>query len=292
MDARVARVSTTVDARERVNWVSAVPFLLMHVACLAAFWTGTSWRAAGLCLALYVIRMFAITGGYHRYFSHRSYRTSRAFQFVLAWVGSAALQKGPLWWAAHHRHHHRHSDRDPDLHSPGLRGFWWAHVGWILCDRYKATDLAAIKDFAAFPELRWLNRYHVLPGVLLAVGCFVAMGWQGLVWGFFISTVLLYHGTFVINSLCHIMGSVRYETHDDSRNSLLLAIITLGEGWHNNHHYFAASTRMGFVWWEIDVTYYMLKLLSVVGLVWDLRTAPARVLEAGRLPPRRSTATA
>jgi stearoyl-CoA desaturase (Delta-9 desaturase) len=265
---------------ERIAWLRSLPFIGVHLACLGAFWTGVSWQALALCAALYVIRMFGITAGYHRYFAHRSYRTSRAFQFVLAWIGGSAVQKGPLWWAGHHRHHHKYSDEEPDVHSPVLRGFWWSHVGWFLCTRYDDTDFDAIKDFSKYPELQWLNHYHVVPGVVLAIGCFLAMGWQGLVWGFFISTVLLYHGTFVINSLCHMMGTVRYQTDDDSKNSLLLALITLGEGWHNNHHHYQSSTRQGFFWWEIDLSYYGLTALSWVGLVWDLRTPPPAVVNA------------
>ena len=264
----------------RIEWISSLPFFAVHAACLAAFWTGVSWQAIALCVALYVSRCFGITGGYHRYFSHRSYRTSRAFQFVLAWLGCSAAQKGPLWWAAHHRHHHRHSDKEPDVHSPELEGFWWSHVGWILSSKYDATNFDAIKDFSHYPELRWLNRYHAVPPTLLAIGCYLWMGWQGLVWGFFVSTVLLYHGTFVINSLCHMFGRVRYKTTDESKNSLILALITLGEGWHNNHHYYAASARMGFFWWEIDVSYYTLKLLAVFGLIWDVKQPPPRVLAA------------
>jgi stearoyl-CoA desaturase (delta-9 desaturase) len=267
-------------ASDRIDWIRSLPFLGVHLACVAAWWTGVSWQALALCAGLYIIRMFGITAGYHRYFSHRSYRTSRWFQFVLAWIGCSAVQKGPLWWAGHHRHHHKHSDEDPDVHSPVLRGFWWSHVGWFLCSRYDDTDHHAIKDFSKYPELRWLNDYHVVPGVVLAVLCTALMGWQGLVWGFFISTVLLYHGTFVINSLCHMLGTVRYATGDESRNSLVLALITLGEGWHNNHHHYQSSTRQGFFWWEIDVSYYVLIALSWVGLVWDLRTPPASIVNA------------
>lgn len=278
----VTNRTRSIPENHRIDWIKSLPFFGVHVACLAAFWTGVSWKAILLCWALYVIRMFGVTAGYHRYFAHRSYRTTRFFQFVLAWIGSSAVQKGPLWWAAHHRHHHQHSDQEADVHSPEQEGFWWSHVGWILSSKYAATDFNAIKDFAKYPELRWLNRFHVVPGVLLAVGCFLAMGWQGLMWGFFISTVLLYHGTFVINSLCHMMGKVRYKTTDTSRNSLILALITLGEGWHNNHHYYATSTNMGFFWWEVDLSYYTLKFLSFFGLIWDMKKPPQRVLEAAR----------
>jgi len=251
----------------------------LHLACLAAFWTGVSWRSAALCVACYAVRMFGITAGYHRYFAHRSYKTSRWFQCVLAVIGSSALQKGVLWWAAHHRYHHQHSDEHEDVHSPARRGFWWSHAGWFLCTRYDETRFDLVKDLSVYPELRWLNRHERIPGIVLAIGCFLLLGWQGLVWGFFISTVLLYHGTFAINSLCHIFGRVRYDTGDDSRNSFMLALITFGEGWHNNHHFYSSSTRMGFRWWEIDLSYYGLRLLSILGIVWELRMPPVRVLQ-------------
>jgi stearoyl-CoA desaturase (delta-9 desaturase) len=278
----VTHNSRSVSDNRRIECIRSLPFFGMHLACLSAFWTGVSWKVAVLCVALYVVRMFGVTAGYHRYFSHRSYRTSRFFQFVLAWIGCSAAQKGPLWWAAHHRHHHQHSDQERDVHSPEREGFWWSHLGWILCSKYEATDFDMVKDFAKYPELRWLNRFHVVPPFLLAVACFLFLSWQGLVWGFFVSTVLLYHGTFVINSLCHMFGRIRYKTTDTSRNSFILALITLGEGWHNNHHYYATSTNMGFFWWEIDVSYYTLKALSFLGLIWDIKKPPRRVLEAAR----------
>jgi stearoyl-CoA desaturase (delta-9 desaturase) len=277
-----------VDPRDRIDWIESLPFFGVHLACLGAFWTGVSWNAAFLCAGLYTIRMFGITAGYHRYFAHRSYRTSRPFQFVLAWIACSALQKGPLWWAGHHRRHHRHSDEESDVHSPLQRGFWWSHVGWVISPAFVHTDVAAIKDFARYPELRWMNRLHVVPGVLLAIGCFLAMGWTGLVWGFFIGTVLLYHATFAINSLCHMFGTTRYATRDGSRNSLLLALITLGEGWHNNHHHYPGSTRQGLLWWEIDLSFYVLKALSWLGLVWDLRAPPPTILALAQVRRRRA----
>jgi stearoyl-CoA desaturase (Delta-9 desaturase) len=269
-------VDSSIRRSDAIDWQASLPFLAMHLACFSAIWTGVSWKAAALCFALYVIRMFGITAGYHRYFSHRSYRTGRVFQFVLACIGASALQKGPLWWAAHHRHHHQHSDQEDDIHSPLQSGFWWSHVGWMISNRYDETQYRLIQDFAKYPELRWLNRYSLLTGFMLAGGCFAVLGWQGLVWGFFISTVLLYHGTFAINSFCHIFGKVRYETSDTSRNSLILALITLGEGWHNNHHYYSTSTRMGFFWWEVDISYYVLRVLAALGIVWELKPPPER----------------
>jgi stearoyl-CoA desaturase (delta-9 desaturase) len=263
------------------SWKS-LPMLLVHVAALGAFLLPFSWSLVWVCLATYWLRVFGITGGYHRYFSHRTYKTSRWFQFVMAWIGSMAVQKGVLWWSAHHRHHHRYSDLHGDLHSPGLQGFVWAHIGWILAPDYERTPIEKVPDLARFPELVWLNTWHLVPPVALAVALFLAGGLPWLVWGFFVSTVLCWHATFVINSLTHMFGRRRYVTKDDSRNSLVLALITMGEGWHNNHHYYQSSTRQGFFWWEIDLTYYVLRLLALVGLVWDLREPPRHVVE-GRL---------
>ncbi len=254
-------------------------FILVHVACLAVFWTGVTKTALALCVVMFVTRKFGITGAFHRYFSHRSYKTSRPFQFFLAFLGGAAAQKGALWWAAHHRHHHKHSDTDEDLHSAKLEGFYWSHVGWVLSDEYEEYDPNGVKDLAKFPELVWLDKWIFIPPVTAAVLCFLIGGWSGLVVGFFISTVILYHTTFAINSLCHMFGSRRYETGEESKNSLWLAIITMGEGWHNNHHHYPLSARQGFFWYELDITYYILLGLEKVGLVWDLKAPPARYLQ-------------
>lgn len=268
-------------------------FWAVHVACIAALWVGFSWVAVAVCFALYVIRMFAITGAYHRYFSHRSYDTSRVFQFLLAVLGTTAAQKGPIWWASHHRHHHRYSDTEEDIHSPIIHGIYFAHVGWVLSSQFVEARPELVKDLLKFPELRLLERFNVVPAILLAVGCFFlgmwlqhafpelgTNGWQMLVWGFFISTVLLYHGTFCINSFTHLIGKRRFPSTDHSRNHWLLALITLGEGWHNNHHYYPGSERQGFYWWEFDISHYILTVLSWFGLVWNLRTPPARVYAA------------
>jgi stearoyl-CoA desaturase (delta-9 desaturase) len=262
----------------RIPLLRAVPFTLVHLAGFAAFFVEFRWSFVILCLVLYAIRMFFVTAGYHRYFSHRSYKTSRVFQFILAFMAMSSAQKGVLWWAAHHRNHHRFSDTEEDLHSPMQFGFWWSHVGWILSDSYNKTEMHMIRDFAKFPELRWLDRYHLIPPVVLAVALFLFGGWGALVWGFFISTVLLWHGSFTINSLAHLFGRRRYPTTDTSRNNWWLALITLGEGWHNNHHHYMASVRQGFFWWEIDVTYYVLKMLSWCRIVWDLRIPPPHIL--------------
>jgi stearoyl-CoA desaturase (delta-9 desaturase) len=159
----------------------------------------------------------------------------------------------------------------------------WSHVGWILSSDYQSTDSDRVRDLEKFPELRFLNRWHFLPGASLLALTFALGSWWGFVWGFLVSTTLLWHGTFTINSLSHVFGRRRYVTTDNSRNSLILALVTMGEGWHNNHHYYQRATNQGFFWWEIDLTYYVLRLLAAVGLVWDLHRPPEHVLEANRI---------
>jgi stearoyl-CoA desaturase (delta-9 desaturase) len=287
-------------AADGVDWLRIVPFVGMHLACLAVFWVGWSPFAVGVAVALYGLRMFAITGFYHRYFSHRAFKTSRVGQFAFGLLGASAVQRGPIWWAAHHRHHHAHSDQPDDVHSPSQRGFLWSHMGWFLSRRHFAPPLERVRDLQRFPELRLLDRFDILVPVALAVGLFLlgwalesrapALGtdrWQLLVWGFFVSTVACYHATYTINSLSHGFGRRRYETRDDSRNNFWLALLTLGEGWHNNHHHYPMSARQGFYWWEIDITYYGLRLLAALGVIWDLKPVPAAVRDGGarRVPP-------
>ncbi|MCP5209345.1 MAG: acyl-CoA desaturase [Hahellaceae bacterium] len=279
----------------RIDWVRCIPFIALHIACLGVIWVGVSPVAVLMCLAMFVLRMFAITAFYHRYFAHRSFKTSRGWQFFFAALGNTACQRGALWWASHHRKHHKHSDQDADLHSPVRHGFWWSHVGWFMCEDGFKTDYSVIKDWAKFPELRFLNRFDVISPAIFAVliygaGEVIAAFWpeagtsgmQMLVWGFVVSTVLLFHATFTINSLGHIWGSRRFNTQDHSRNNAVLALLTLGEGWHNNHHRFAVSARQGFYWWELDISYLLLKMLSWIGVVRDLNPVPERILQEGR----------
>lgn len=287
---------------ERVDWQRTLPFIFLHLGCLGVIWVGWSWVAVVAAVALYLIRMFAITGFYHRYFSHRTFRTSRAAQFIFAVIGNSSMQRGPLWWAATHRHHHKHSDHEEDIHSPVVSGFLWSHIGWLTSMRNFPTNYTAIPDLKKYPELVFLNRYdQIVPiafGLLmLGIGALLewllpASGvtmWQFFFWTFFVSTTVLLHGTLFINSLAHVWGKRRYQTDDDSRNSFLLAVITLGEGWHNNHHRYPHATRQGFRWWEIDPTYAALKVLSWLGIIWDLRPVPERVLEEGRNAPNAQT---
>lgn len=273
-----------------VNLVRCIPFVILHLGCLGVLWVGWSWFAVWMAVALYFVRMFFVTGISHRYFSHKTYSTSRFGQFVLALCVGTTVQRGALWWAYHHRHHHQHSDEPEDAHSPHVHGFLWSHIGWITSRRNFPTDYSKIRDLAKFPELVFLNRFDVLvPGLfaagLLGLGSYLAVvapaletsGAQLLVWGFFVSTTALFHGTACINSLAHLMGNRRFETSDDSRNSFILSLITLGEGWHNNHHRYMSATRQGFYWWELDITYYLLKAVSWTGFIRDFKEVPASI---------------
>jgi stearoyl-CoA desaturase (delta-9 desaturase) len=267
-----------VPEHDDIMYPQVLPFLMVHAGCFAVIWSGISWRSAAICLVLYVVRMFAIGAGYHRYFSHRAFSTSRVFQFMLAFLAQSSAQKSVLWWAAKHRHHHLHSDTEQDVHSPLHSGFIYSHVTWIFYREHDATNLMKVADFASYPELMWLHRFETLPALLTAGLCFLTAGWSGLVVGFFWSTVLLYHATFCINSLAHVHGRKRYVTGDESRNNWMLALFTMGEGWHNNHHACQSSARQGFRWWEVDVTFYILQILSWLGIVWDLKKPPKKVL--------------
>lgn len=291
---------------DKVDWVRVMPFVVLHLGCLGIIWVGASAFAVWTAVALYFLRMFAVTGIYHRYFSHKTYSTSRFGQFLLALWGGTTVQRGGLWWAYHHRHHHQHSDEEEDAHSPHVHGFWWSHIGWITSRRNFPTDYSKVKDLAKFPELVFLNRFDLIVPVVFALSIFGlgawlehaapglgTNGWQLLVWGFFVSTTALFHGTACINSMAHLMGKRRYNTTDDSRNSFILAIICLGEGWHNNHHRYQSATRNGFYWWEIDPTYYGLKFLSWTGFIWGLKPVPQSILDEGtRAEHLRSVAAA
>jgi stearoyl-CoA desaturase (delta-9 desaturase) len=281
---------------KKVDWFRIIPFVIMHLMCLGVIWVGWSWFAVLTAVGLYLIRMFAITAFYHRYFSHKTFKTNRFWQFMFAAIGNSSVQRGPLWWAAHHRHHHRFADTEKDIHSPSRHGFIWSHIGWLTSPANFPTKMQYVKDWAQYSELRWINRFDIVIPVLLAVILFLGgnllqnyapgtgtNGPQLLIWGFFISSVVLFHGTVTINSFDHMIGSRRYNTSDTSRNNAVLALITLGEGWHNNHHHYAVTAKQGFYWWEIDVTYYLLKILSWLGIVWDLRGLPEGLRDQNRV---------
>jgi stearoyl-CoA desaturase (delta-9 desaturase) len=270
----------------RFDPLAAGPLIAMHGAALAVLWTGVSGVALAVAAVLFVARAFGLTAGYHRYFAHRSYRTSRIGQLALGLLGASAAQMGPLWWAGHHRLHHRHSDRTGDPHSPVTGSLYWAHIGWLLCRRHAATPLGAMRDFARFPELVWLDRWHAVAPAAVALGCwalgaalaargFATSGAQMLIVGFLLGTLALYHVTYAVNSLAHRFGTRRYDAEDGSRNHALLALVSLGDGWHNNHHRFPRAARHGFFWWELDPTWLGLRALAALGFVSDLVPVPA-----------------
>ncbi|MDP2152670.1 MAG: acyl-CoA desaturase [Methylotenera sp.] len=281
---------------QTIDWLRVIPFILIHVACLAVFWVGVSWFAVSFAIGFYLIRMFAITAFYHRYFSHKAFCTTRFFQFILALIGATAVQRGPIWWASHHRHHHLYSDESEDAHSPVQHGFLWSHIGWFLSSKNFTAHLENVKELSKFSELRFLDRFDAVIPVLVAIGIYLLGSWlestypslntngmQLLVWGFAISTVVLYHATFTVNSLSHVWGKRRYATTDQSRNNFWIALATLGEGWHNNHHHYPGSAKQGFYWWEVDLTYYGLKILAMCGLIWDLRMVPTSIRESRKI---------
>lgn len=277
-----SHLSQPAEFHDDIIYPNTIAFIFVHVVPFAAIWSGVTLTSVILAITLYVVRMFGITAGYHRYFSHRSFKTSRAFQCVLAFLAMSSAQKSVLWWAALHRHHHRHSDLEDDVHSPLHRGFFYSHLGWIFDPKHADTRVDEVPDLAKYPELRFLDKHQLIPAIVLAVVCFLIDGWPGLLIGFFASTAVLYHGTFFINSLAHVHGSQRYVTGDTSRNNWWLAVITLGEGWHNNHHAYQRSTRQGFRWYEVDITYYVLTALSWVGITWDLGEPPREVVHNER----------
>ena len=279
------------------EWLRIIPFIILHAACLGVIWVGWSWTAVIVAVGLYAIHMFAITGFYHRYFCHRSFKTNRFWQLLFAILGNSSVQRGPLWWACHHRHHHRYADQKEDVHSPSQSGFLWSHIGWLTSRANFATRMQYVRDWARYPELVWINRFDTVIPIFLAAALYVAgeilsaftpqlgtSGPQLLIWGFFISSTFLFHGTCTINSLDHMIGTRRYNTPDTSRNNALLALLTLGEGWHNNHHHYPISARAGFFWWEIDITYYCLFFLSWLGIIHDLRPVPEAIKNADTLP--------
>jgi len=283
------------NVEDHVDIARCISMIILHIGCLGVIWVGWSWFAVTIAVLLYFARMFAVTGFLHRYFSHRTFKTNRLMQFIFAVLASTAVQRGALWWASHHRKHHQESDTQNDVHSPHADSFIWSHIGWITSTKNFSTDYKRVRDFAKYPELVFLDRFDVLVPMLMGVGLYfigelVGMTWpslatagpQLLVWGFFVSTTFLFHGTSTINSLAHIFGKQRFSTGDKSKNNFWLALITLGEGWHNNHHYYMHSARQGFYWWEIDPTYYGLRIMSWLGMIHDLKPVPQRVLELGR----------
>jgi len=286
---------------KEIDWARVIPYIIIHLSLISLFFVGVSEIAIAIFLIMYGIRMFAITGFYHRYFSHKTFKTSRIMQFIFAVVGASAVQRGPIWWAAHHREHHMHSDTINDKHSPKAHSFFWSHTGWFLTKANFLTHTKMVKELSRFPELRLIDRFDVIIPIatcisLYFLGDFLLInhpslntsGVQLLSWGFVLSTVILYHSTFLVNSVAHLWGTTRYNTKDESKNNFLIALLTFGEGWHNNHHHYPGSARQGFYWWEVDLTYYLLKLMSALGLIWDIRTVSSNIRESNKINPKKT----
>lgn len=262
-----------------------VLFWSIHSTVLLAFVYPPDAALLALAFLSHYGRMIGITLCFHRHMAHRAFQFSRPVRFLFAWLGTTALQKGPIWWAGNHVYHHKYADREGDPHSPLVSGFYSAHMGWFTNDIRWDTlepDNPVVREFSRYPEMRWLDRYYAVPPALLALGLFLAGGWPFLVYGFCVPTFTLAHSTFAINSINHLFGSRRFETPDNSRNNFWTTLLTLGEGWHNNHHRFQRAARNGFYWWELDPTYWVVKALGAMGLATDIVPVPARVYAEAR----------
>ncbi|MDA0722905.1 MAG: acyl-CoA desaturase [Verrucomicrobia bacterium] len=280
-----------VEGQEKVEWFRCIPFILIHLSVIGVLFVNFSWWCVAIAFISYCVRMFAITAFYHRYFSHRAFETNRIVQFLGAFVACSAGQRGPLWWSAHHRRHHKYSDTDLDVHSPKSKSVLWSHALWFMSDYALPTFLREIPDWLKYKELRFINRYDWIPVLTLALFCYwlgetswaisklETSGAQLFVWGFLVPTVALYHATFSVNSLAHIFGKRKFETLDESRNNALVSVLTLGEGWHNNHHFFPSSARQGFFKGQFDPTHRILQVLSFFGFVWGLKKSATSVQE-------------
>ena len=281
---------------KEIDWARVIPYIIIHLSIISIFFVDFSLTAFWVFIGMYAIRMFAITGFYHRYFSHKAFKTSRLTQFIFAIIGASAVQRGPIWWAAHHREHHMHSDTIHDKHSPKAHSFFWSHTGWFLTKANFITHTRLVKELSRFPELRLIDRFDIVIPILTCLGLFYigeylntahpaleTNGLQLLSWGFVLSTILLYHSTFLVNSVAHLWGKKRYDTKDSSRNNFIVAILTFGEGWHNNHHHYPGSASQGFYRWEIDITYYLLKLLNTFGIIWGMRTISSNIRESNKI---------
>jgi stearoyl-CoA desaturase (Delta-9 desaturase) len=268
------------------NVVQITIFWLVQASALLVFAVPFRWAFIAIWAASHFIRAIGLTLAFHRYFAHRAFKMNRVARFAWAFIGTAAMQKGPLWWAGHHVNHHRFADRDGDPHSPMVSGVYYAHIGWFLNDakndRLEPTN-PVIRDFRKAPEIVWLDKYFFVPPLLLAIVLYAIGDIPLLVWGFCLPTTTLAHATFAINTVNHMFGSRRFETVDESRNNPITAVFAVGEGWHNNHHRYQRAARNGFYWWEFDPTWYVIRAMAALGLVWDVQPVPKRIYDEARV---------
>jgi len=298
-----------VDLRLRIMNLIGVtlPFVGVLAAIVLLWGVAFDWIHLAIMAFMYVITAIGITVGYHRYFTHRSFRTNRAVEAVLAALGSMAMEGPVLTWAAVHRSHHQHSDHDDDPHSPHghgatwwgmLRGMWHAHMGWMLSGTRRGLDRYVV-DLQADPLVRWMSRrwwLWVFVGLALpaALGGLLTQSWLGVllgfIWGGPVRVFLVHHVTWSINSVCHIWGTRPFRSRDESRNNVVFGVLALGEGWHNNHHAFPTSARHGLRWWQLDVSYLVIRGLALVGLAHDIRTpSPERMAARRRTDSTRAS---
>jgi len=275
----VSQESTYIYDREGLNWPTTIVLTVLHIGAVGALFT-FSWRAFAVALFLYWMATgLGISMGYHRLHTHRSYKVPLALEYFFAVCGALTLEGGPIFWTAVHRVHHQMSDQPGDPHSP-RDGAWWSHVGWILLGETKHNNTRAMSKYA--PDLAkdrfyvWLNNYHWVPMVGLTVLLALIGGLPMVLWGICLRVVVGLHATWLVNSATHMWGARRFATRDDSRNNWWVALITFGEGWHNNHHAHPASARHGLAWYEFDPSWIQIKILKALGIAKSIKVASVR----------------
>ena len=262
-----------------VNWVTAIAMTAFHVGAVAAFFY-VDLGAVLVAVVLWAVAgMLGIGMGYHRLLTHRGYQTSRWVEYFLTLCGTLALEGGPIFWTAVHRIHHQKSDHEGDPHTP-REGTLWAHMGWIFLGEGLHQDAAVLNhyvpDLASDPFHMWLSRWHWLSNVVVGLALLAWGGVAYVLWGIFFRTTWGLHSTWLVNSATHLWGSRRFKTRDDSTNNWWVALLTFGEGWHNNHHAHPTSARHGLAWYELDLNWIGIKTLEALGLAWDLKVAKIR----------------
>jgi stearoyl-CoA desaturase (delta-9 desaturase) len=261
---------------ERLNWTTTIVMILFHLGAVAALFV-FSWKAFAVAVFLYWMTVgLGISLGYHRLHTHRSYKTPKLLEYFFAVCGASTLEGGPIFWVATHRIHHQKSDHEGDPHSP-RDGAWWSHVGWILLGEAKHNNTRLLSkyapDLAKDPFYVWLNNYHWVPVLVLAVILYATGGIPFVLWGICMRIVVGLHATWLVNSATHMWGSRRFDTHDDSKNNWWVALLTFGEGWHNNHHAHPTSARHGLAWYEVDISWISLKVMKFLGIAKSVHVA-------------------
>jgi len=265
--------------RRGINWFLVIALVSFHLGAVAALFF-FHWSALIVFATIWILAQnVGIAMGYHRLLTHRGYATPKWLEYCIAICGALALQGGPIYWVAVHRMHHKYTDKPGDPHSP-RDGKWWSHMGWIMNATLR-DETEALKQYAPDlsrqPFYRWLNRLHWVPLTVVGLSLFAFGGWSWLLWGAFLPVTIGLHVTWMVNSVTHLWGRRRFSTSDDSRNNLWVALLTGGEGWHNNHHANPVSARHGLAWYEVDFNYFAIRLLKILGLAKHVKTASLKV---------------